>query len=207
MVLSEPARRLTLALAESQTKLTATFVVAVVLQTRAPTGNRCGPVAGLLLSSPMTFQVSGVTFNAADAAVETPRPSTAKIPAVPKARHAVRIHEFIDGPLKALIPSLCRLQAVLTATAAPASLRRRLALPHFAAPQAASPGAEKVQINKNTVSTTGRPPRGCRPERSVDRSYRLRRRRHRRITNTVTGDPTGTAGKISPNTQQYPPHG
>ncbi len=39
--------------------------VATLLQTRAPTGKFFGPVAGLLLSSPMTFHVSGVTVSAA----------------------------------------------------------------------------------------------------------------------------------------------
>ena len=48
---------------ESQTKtaVTALAVVEPVAHTRAPTGNRLGPLAGLLLSSPMTFQVRGVT--------------------------------------------------------------------------------------------------------------------------------------------------
>src|SRR4051794_41002828 len=57
--LGEPARRLTLALAESKTKLTATFVVATLLQTRAPTGKNRGPLGGLLLSRPTTFQETG----------------------------------------------------------------------------------------------------------------------------------------------------
>src|SRR3954468_17146510 len=62
-VLSEPARRSTKALAESQTKVTATLVVATLLQIRAPTGKFAGPVAGLLLSSPMTFHAIGATVN------------------------------------------------------------------------------------------------------------------------------------------------
>src|ERR1700686_4914423 len=62
---SDPARRLMFALAESQTQLTATLVVAVELQTRAPTGKNRGPVAGLLLSSPITFHVMGVALRAA----------------------------------------------------------------------------------------------------------------------------------------------
>src|SRR5438034_2392183 len=69
MMLSEPARRLTFAFAESKRKLTATFVVATLLQTRAPMGKRCGPLAGLLLSRPMTFQVIGVTVSVAFAAM------------------------------------------------------------------------------------------------------------------------------------------
>jgi hypothetical protein len=64
---SDPGRRLTKALGESQTKSTVTLVVAVVLQTRAPTGKNSGPVAGVLLSSPTMFQVSGVTDRAAAA--------------------------------------------------------------------------------------------------------------------------------------------
>ena len=51
---------MTYALAESQDHVTATFVVATLLQTRAPTGKFFGPAAGLLLSSPTTFHVIGV---------------------------------------------------------------------------------------------------------------------------------------------------
>jgi hypothetical protein len=43
------------------------LVAGVVLQTRAPIGKFCGPDAGLLLSSPTTFQVSGVTLSVASA--------------------------------------------------------------------------------------------------------------------------------------------
>ena len=56
-----------LALAESQTKLAVTFVVAVELQMRAPTGKWRGPEVGLLLSRPITFQVRGVTARVAAA--------------------------------------------------------------------------------------------------------------------------------------------
>ncbi len=65
MVLSEPVRRLTFALAESNTKFTATLVVATLLHTRAPTGKLCGPAVGLLLSRPITFQVIGETVRVA----------------------------------------------------------------------------------------------------------------------------------------------
>src|SRR5438105_1111031 len=58
--LGDPARRLTFAFAESKTKFTATLVVATLLQMRAPTGKNRGPLGGLLLSSPTTFQVRGV---------------------------------------------------------------------------------------------------------------------------------------------------
>ena len=61
MVVSEPGRVLIKLLAESQTKLTATFVVATLEQTLAPTGKYLGPTGGLLLSNPITFHVSGVT--------------------------------------------------------------------------------------------------------------------------------------------------
>jgi hypothetical protein len=57
-----------LAFAESQTQVTRTFVVATLLHTRAPMGNRLGPAAGLLLSSPMTFQVIGVTVSEGESA-------------------------------------------------------------------------------------------------------------------------------------------
>src|SRR5512146_331498 len=73
--LSEPARRLMFAFAVSQVQLTATFVVATLLQTRAPTGKNSGPEAGLLLSSPTTFQVSGVTVSVAWAAIGKTRPA------------------------------------------------------------------------------------------------------------------------------------
>src|SRR3569832_1710566 len=59
--LGDPGRRFTFGFAESQTKLTETFVVATLLHTRAPTGKSLGPAAGLLLSRPTTFQVSGAT--------------------------------------------------------------------------------------------------------------------------------------------------
>src|SRR3569832_452399 len=53
---------------------------APVLQTRTPTGKSCGPTAGLLLSSPITFHVSGVTENVvaafADAAATRSAPRT-----------------------------------------------------------------------------------------------------------------------------------
>src|SRR6266508_2761366 len=68
MPLRERARRSTFAFAVSKTKLTATLVVATLLQTRAPTGKRCGPAAGLLLSRPMMFQVIGETVSVACAA-------------------------------------------------------------------------------------------------------------------------------------------
>src|SRR5882672_1990092 len=58
--LGDPARRLTFPLAESKTKFTPTFVVATLLQTRAPTGKNRGPLGGLLLSRPTTFQETGV---------------------------------------------------------------------------------------------------------------------------------------------------
>src|SRR5262245_16445448 len=80
IVLSEPARRLTFAFAESNTKLTATLVVATLLQTRAPTGKRCGPAAGLLLSRPTMFHVTGVTVSVAKAgAAETIAASRASV--------------------------------------------------------------------------------------------------------------------------------
>src|ERR1044071_2351658 len=77
-VLSDPARRLTKAFAESKTKLAATLVVATLLQTRAPTGKRGGPAAGLLLSSPTMFQVMGVTVSAASAASGARRAQTSR---------------------------------------------------------------------------------------------------------------------------------
>ena len=60
---NEPGRKAMYGIEESQTKsaVTALAVVEPVAQTRAPTGNLLGPLAGLLLSSPMTFQVRGVT--------------------------------------------------------------------------------------------------------------------------------------------------
>src|SRR5258708_32713611 len=61
IVLGDPARRLTFALAESNTKLTATFVVATLLQIRVPTGKNRGAEVGLLLSRPTTFHETGVT--------------------------------------------------------------------------------------------------------------------------------------------------
>lgn len=67
IVLSEPGRRLTFGLAESKTQFTATLVVATLLQTRAPTGKFLGPEVGLLLSSPITFHVIGVTVRVAEA--------------------------------------------------------------------------------------------------------------------------------------------
>src|SRR5437763_9681306 len=81
---SDPARRLMLALGESQTQLTVTLEAAVVLQTRAPTGKKRGPVAGLLLSSPITFQVMGVTLSAAIACTgaRNARASAYRMPAV-----------------------------------------------------------------------------------------------------------------------------
>jgi hypothetical protein len=60
--LALPLTRLTLALVVSQTNVDTTFVAAAspTLQTRAPTRNVSGPeVVGMLLSSPMTFQVIG----------------------------------------------------------------------------------------------------------------------------------------------------
>jgi hypothetical protein len=54
-----------LAFAVSQVQLTATLLVATLLQTRAPTGKNLGPAAGLLLSSPTTFHVRGVTVRVA----------------------------------------------------------------------------------------------------------------------------------------------
>ena len=61
-LVSVPGRELISALAESQTKAEVTFVAGAspVLQTRAPTGKWFGPTLTLLLSSPMTFQVSGL---------------------------------------------------------------------------------------------------------------------------------------------------
>src|SRR5438034_4156112 len=76
IVLSDPARRLTFALAESNTKLTATLVVATLLQTRVPTGKNRGPEVGLLLSRPITFQVRGVTVSAACAEKTGNSPAT-----------------------------------------------------------------------------------------------------------------------------------
>src|SRR5262245_39628140 len=54
-----------LAFALSQPKLVETLVAAVlpVLQTRTPTGNWVGPVAGLLLSRPIVFQVMMVAVS------------------------------------------------------------------------------------------------------------------------------------------------
>src|ERR1700693_2805714 len=77
IVLSDPERRLTFAFAESQIQLTATLVVAALLQTRAPTGKSFGPDNGLLLSRPTTFQVIGVTVSVAWAKTGTNRPKTA----------------------------------------------------------------------------------------------------------------------------------
>ena len=66
----------------SLTPVTLTLVVATLLQTRAPTGKRCGPVAGLLLSRPMTFQLSGVTVREALAGTAVARASVKRtIPA------------------------------------------------------------------------------------------------------------------------------
>jgi hypothetical protein len=65
IVLSEPGRRLMFGLTESQFQTTATEAVATLLQTRTPTGKWLGPEAGLLLSSPITFQVMGPTFSVA----------------------------------------------------------------------------------------------------------------------------------------------
>ena len=62
-----------MALAESQKKLAVTFVVAVELQMRAPTGKWRGPEAGLLLSRPITFQVRGVTVRDAAASPDASR--------------------------------------------------------------------------------------------------------------------------------------
>jgi len=70
---SEPGRVLMLGLAESQTKLAVTFVVAVELQMRAPMGKWRGPEVGLLLSRPITFQVRGVTARDAAASPEASR--------------------------------------------------------------------------------------------------------------------------------------
>ena len=82
---SDPARRLTLAFAESQFQLTATLVVATLLQTRAPTGKNFGPAVGLLLSRPTTFQVRGVTVSVACANIGTNTPKTAA-PSTPTQR-------------------------------------------------------------------------------------------------------------------------
>ena len=84
-VLSDPGRKLTLALLVSQTQLTPMFDAAMVLQTRAPTGKLVGPVAGLLLSSPITFHVSGVTDNAASATAGM-NTATAMTPSKPSRR-------------------------------------------------------------------------------------------------------------------------
>lgn len=63
-------------------KVTLTLLVLAVLQTRAPTGKYCGPDAGLLLSSPITFQVSGVAVSAASATTgATSDSAKARIPA------------------------------------------------------------------------------------------------------------------------------
>ena len=80
---SDPGRRLMLALAESNDHATETFVVATLLQTRIPTGKSLGPEGGLLLSSPMVFQLIGVTVKVAPAGAAARRrnpmaPATAK---------------------------------------------------------------------------------------------------------------------------------
>ena len=76
---NDPGRRLMLGFAESHDQTTDTPAVAALLQMRAPTGKRFGPVAGLLLSSPITFQVIGATVRAALAPVASrPKPREAK---------------------------------------------------------------------------------------------------------------------------------
>ena len=68
---NEPGRIFTKLFVESQTKAADTLLALaapLALQTRAPTGNRFGPVAGELLSSPITFQVRGSTVRSGTAA-------------------------------------------------------------------------------------------------------------------------------------------
>ena len=78
---SDPARRLMCGLAESQVQVALTLVVATLLQIRAPTGKCFGPLAGSLLSRPMTFQVIGVTVSAAwaRAGVSSAKPSAPSV--------------------------------------------------------------------------------------------------------------------------------
>src|SRR3954469_11049306 len=89
-VLSEPARRSTKALAESQTKVTATLVVATLLQMRAPTGKFAGPVAGLLLSSPMTFHAIGEAVNVVAACAAAGRSNASNTAAIFTNFHCAR---------------------------------------------------------------------------------------------------------------------
>jgi hypothetical protein len=65
-----------LGFAESHTQVAVTLVVATLLQTRAPIGKNFGPLAGVLLSSPTTLNVIGVTVSVALAKTGASRAST-----------------------------------------------------------------------------------------------------------------------------------
>lgn len=68
-----PGRMLINAFAEVHVNVAVTLVATAppVLQTRAPTGKSFGPTLTLLLSSPITFHVRGVTDNVVAADTET----------------------------------------------------------------------------------------------------------------------------------------
>src|SRR6185503_7482506 len=89
-------------LRESQTSCTETLLVAPVLQTRAPIGKFCGPAAGLLLSRPTTFQVSGVTLSVACAA--SGASATTPSSHVPSAAHPLRARRRAQPLLPMPIP-------------------------------------------------------------------------------------------------------
>ena len=95
-----------LGFAESQTQLAVTLVMAALLQTRAPTGKDFGPLTGLLLSSPTTLNVIGLTVSAASAKLGASRartnaPSRATVNLI-KARLRFRC-----GYRKRSVPSFC----------------------------------------------------------------------------------------------------
>src|SRR5258708_28277492 len=95
VVLGAPGRRLAFALVEWNTKLTATFVVATLLQIRVPTGKNRGPEVGLLLSRPTTFHETGVTVRVGAAYAGSDRNNPAR--RITRATRRRRV-EFMDDP-------------------------------------------------------------------------------------------------------------
>jgi hypothetical protein len=76
--------------------VTATFVVLTLLHTRAPTGKLPGPVAGLLLSRPTTFQEIGAMVNVTAAFAAIGTSSARKTTAADASLEGIR---FMDEPL------------------------------------------------------------------------------------------------------------
>src|SRR5258708_28408279 len=95
IVIGYPARRLTYALAEANTKLAATLVVAVLLQIRVRTGKNRGREVGLLLSRPTTFHETGVTVRVGAAYAGSDRNNPAR--RITRATRRRRV-EFMDDP-------------------------------------------------------------------------------------------------------------